>query len=234
MGLAMLPPELLVILREQWPCREQQQRHLSALLSPTLPSPSTTVLYGPHATGKSSVLKAYLEASGLRHAIIRCQECVTGRHLLERTASAVHESLGEKSVGYNGRCENLSALAVHLQRLLGADEKFVLAFDGIDRQREAPPTLLPALARLGEIVRLIAAKSYHIIHADGQIDTQSCNRASRAAPSTTLPSHSWRATCAFSTVLAQPVFAYLVAASSANLLNDTSARRSRLRRGDTC
>jgi origin recognition complex subunit 5 len=29
----------------------------------------------------------------------------------------------------------------------------VLVFDGIDQQREAPPTLLPALARLGEFVR---------------------------------------------------------------------------------
>lgn len=65
----------------------------------------------------------------------------------------------------NGRCENLSALAVQLQRLLSTEgfneeeveegkAKFVLVFDGVDRQREAPPTLLPALARLGEIVRL--------------------------------------------------------------------------------
>lgn len=31
---------------------------------------------------------------------------------------------------------------------------FVLVFDAIDRQKEAPPTLLPALARLSEIVSL--------------------------------------------------------------------------------
>ncbi|KAK1078995.1 hypothetical protein LTR33_006765 [Friedmanniomyces endolithicus] len=31
-------------------------------------------------------------------------------------------------------------------------EKFVLVFDGVDKQRESPPTLLPALARLGEYV----------------------------------------------------------------------------------
>ena len=30
--------------------------------------------------------------------------------------------------------------------------RFVLVFDGIDRQRDAPHTLLPALARLSEIV----------------------------------------------------------------------------------
>ena len=53
---------------------------------------------------------------------------------------------------YNRRCENISALAVHLQRLLEGQEKFALVFDGVDKQRDAPPTLLPALARLGEFV----------------------------------------------------------------------------------
>jgi origin recognition complex subunit 5 len=51
-------------------------------------------------------------------------------------------------------------LVVELSRLLQswaaeADTKhrFVLVFDGVDHQRDAPPTLLPALARLGEVVR---------------------------------------------------------------------------------
>jgi origin recognition complex subunit 5 len=54
-------------------------------------------------------------------------------------------------------------LAVEIGRLLddsnnkgGAShdtkDKFVLILDGIDRQRDAPPTLLPALARMGEVV----------------------------------------------------------------------------------
>ena len=61
------------------------------------------------------------------------------------------------------RCENLAQLAVEIGRLLddsnhkgGAShdtkDKFVLVLDGIDRQRDAPPTLLPALARMGEVV----------------------------------------------------------------------------------
>ena len=53
----------------------------------------------------------------------------------------------------DGRCESLSSLAMTLQRLLEHTQKFVLVFDGIDKQREAPSTLLPALARLGDIVR---------------------------------------------------------------------------------
>lgn len=56
------------------------------------------------------------------------------------------------SVGQAGRCENISALAVHLQDLLKDQERFILVLDGVDKQRDAPPTLLPALARLGETV----------------------------------------------------------------------------------
>lgn len=61
-----------------------------------------------------------------------------------------------------GRCENLAQLAVELGRMVeswtgsgdeGEARKFVLVFDGIDGQRDAPPTLLQALGRLGEIVR---------------------------------------------------------------------------------
>ena len=44
---------------------------------------------------------------------------------------------------------------VELQRLLEGRGKHILVFDGIDRQREVAPTLLPAIARLGETVSLL-------------------------------------------------------------------------------
>lgn len=52
------------------------------------------------------------------------------------------------------RCDHVSLLAVVLGDILAKAgcEKFVLVLDGVDRQREAGQTLLPALARLGEIV----------------------------------------------------------------------------------
>ncbi|TKA68159.1 hypothetical protein B0A55_07437 [Friedmanniomyces simplex] len=166
MGLQQLPDELLLTLTEKWPCREQPLRQFRALLShnrtdipqPTLPSPATIVVYGPHATGKSGITEAYLKSHVTKYAIVNCQECITGRHLLEQTVAAVVESLriglhgADRDDAYNGRCENIAALVVHLQRLLKTLTKFVLVFDGIDKQREAPPTLLPALARLGEYV----------------------------------------------------------------------------------
>ncbi|OQN95463.1 hypothetical protein B0A48_18419 [Cryoendolithus antarcticus] len=175
MGLEMLPEELVLMLREQWPCREAQIRQLSAVFSPHLPSPPTTVVHGAHSTAKSGLVKSYLERSELRHVIVSCRECVTGRHLLERTVAAVSGSLsddGAKTIA-NERCENLSTLTAQLQRLLRGIDKYILVFDGIDRQREPPPTLLPALARLGEnvpgltTVLIVNHSGPRFLHASG-------------------------------------------------------------------
>lgn len=95
-------------------------------------------------------------APRLGYAIVKSAECVTGRHLLERTIAAVAEAVEWK--GRLGRCENLAQLGVLLGKLLerrveeGREDRFVLVFDGVDAQRDAPPTLLPALARMGEVV----------------------------------------------------------------------------------
>lgn len=100
----------------------------------------------------------------IRHATINSSECITGRHLLENTVAAVAKAVGWKRPV--GRCENLAQLVVEIGRMLergreGIDEysgtdvrrdKFILVFDGIDKQRDSPVTLLPALARLGETV----------------------------------------------------------------------------------
>jgi len=98
-----------------------------------------------------------LETLGTTHAIINSRECITARHLFERTIASCADVIGDPVVetinrdGF-GRCENISVLTVQLQLLLNGRQKFILVLDGIDRQREASPTLLPALARLGEIV----------------------------------------------------------------------------------
>lgn len=79
--------------------------------------------------------------------------------MLEQTVGLVAKALGHR--GSLGRCENLSVLAVEIGKLLegwtpAEDDKqrFVLVFDGIDKQKDAPPTLLPALARMGELASL--------------------------------------------------------------------------------
>ena len=114
-------------------------------------------MHGTKATGKSLTVSRVLNALEIPHIVIRSRECITDRHLLERTVLACKQEVEKDSIvafnNVDGRCESLSVLTVTLQRLLEKTQKFVIVFDGIDKQREAPVTFLPALARLGELVR---------------------------------------------------------------------------------
>ncbi|OIW27742.1 hypothetical protein CONLIGDRAFT_448974 [Coniochaeta ligniaria NRRL 30616] len=171
MDFFQLPDELIFsTLSQRFPCRDAQIRTLATLVYPHAAPCRSIVIHGTEATGKSTVTEAVLEklASSeegpeqpriLQYAIVNSIECITGRHLLERTVSRVADSLEWES--RPTRCENLSQLTVELSKMLlypsqhlqrPKDFRFVLVFDAIDRQREAPPTLLPALARLSEII----------------------------------------------------------------------------------
>ena len=125
---------------------------------PDIPAIPALILCGQEATGKTLTITNVLSALGSPYAIIKSRECITGRHLMERTVLSCKAAVEEAGYGpfpsIDGRCENLSVLTVLLQQLLTLCRKFVIVFDGIDRQREASSTLLQALARLGEIVRL--------------------------------------------------------------------------------
>ncbi|KAF2640652.1 hypothetical protein P280DRAFT_480166 [Massarina eburnea CBS 473.64] len=153
----MLPDEILQTLNSEYPCRDSQIQQLAALYSQHLPSPPLLVAHGLTATGKTSIIKSYLRLSALPFAVVNSRECITGRHLLERIAAACLDALdefGDEAVDRRpyARTENLSSLAVNLQRMLEARGKFVLVLDGIDKQREAPPTLMAALGRFGEMI----------------------------------------------------------------------------------
>jgi origin recognition complex subunit 5 len=118
------------------------------------------VIHGLRATGKSSIVPAVLEALDIPHTVIKSRECITGRHLLEQISLSCRSTIAGLSsqdlhLALPGRCESISVLENHLEDTLKhlETERFVLVLDGIDRQREAPSTLLPALARFGAIVR---------------------------------------------------------------------------------
>lgn len=101
-------------------------------------------------------MKAIIEKAGVPSAIVDSRECITSRQLLERIISQCLDALADSGAELQQlpRCDSISALHVHLESNLRAQEKFILVFDGIDKQRDASPTLLPALARLGECVGL--------------------------------------------------------------------------------
>lgn len=162
-----LPDDLLASIITSFPCRDAQINALTTLIQPRIAPCRNIVVHGTEATGKSAITGELLQLlrdhspSELNYAIVRSAECVTARHLFERTTGLVEDTL---QTGLpSSRCETLAALTAELGKLLananerGRDRdvqsRFVLVFDGIDRQRDAPPTLLPALARLSEIVR---------------------------------------------------------------------------------
>ncbi|BDD55806.1 hypothetical protein MPDQ_007952 [Monascus purpureus] len=108
------------------------------------------------------MVRAVLSHLEIPHAIVRSTECITGRHLLTKILWGILEALGLKDEWERfgkGRCEHVSLLAVLLAECLASPKaaesrsgKVVLVLDGIDKQREAPQTLLSALARLGEVI----------------------------------------------------------------------------------
>jgi origin recognition complex subunit 5 len=135
------------------------------------------VVYGAEATGKSTVTSAVLhkiahqsaaDAPPYSYAIVDSKEYITARHLFESIVDRVATAVGEFDA--SRRCETVSQLVVRLGQLLGGNQlaasHFVLALDSIDCQREAPATLLPALARLSETVCLIRPPQSSLTRAD--------------------------------------------------------------------
>lgn len=132
-----------------------------------------------------------MKAAQVPHAIVDSRQCITGRQLLEQTLAATGEAIdeyhgGQESARSLGRCESLSTLQVQLGILLAGNKRLVLVFDGIDRQREAPQTLIPALARFGELVC---------------ISTLAQNRIQMLIYTDTLPHYSFHPLCAESAPL---------------------------------
>ncbi|KXJ89633.1 origin recognition complex subunit 5 C-terminus-domain-containing protein [Microdochium bolleyi] len=166
-NLFQLPDELLAALVDSFPCRDAQIRSLATLVYPRAAPCRNLIIHGTEATGKTAITTALLSAmrhdasAELRFAIVKSTECVTARHLYERTVAAVADALSWE--GKLGSCETLAALTVELSKMLGhfassqsqpqpPPKRFVLVFDAIDRQRDSPPLLLPGLARLSEII----------------------------------------------------------------------------------
>jgi origin recognition complex subunit 5 len=157
-------------------------------LQPTTPSSPNLVIYGLTATGKSSITESVLESFQnstdtqvpIRHAIISSAECITGRHILETAVDRVSNAVGYSKTP--PRCESLASLASILKDIMAeyiagygdaSSAQFVLVFDGIDKQRDAPPTLLPALARLSEqipyltVVFIVTSPRPHMLRNPG-------------------------------------------------------------------
>ncbi|KAL6871601.1 origin recognition complex subunit 5 C-terminus domain-containing protein [Trichoderma longibrachiatum] len=171
-----LPDEAaLAPLLRRFPGRDCQIRALAALLHTDAAPCRNLVIHGAEATGKSSVTRQLLaqlsesnetangRAAGLVHATVDVARCISGRHLFESIIAAATDALRARDGSAGGdvpyqRCETLAQLAASLNSVFDEPQlkneltHFVLVLDGMDRQRDAPPTLMPALARLCETI----------------------------------------------------------------------------------
>jgi origin recognition complex subunit 5 len=107
-----------------------------------------------------------LDARQIPSATVKCIDCLSLRHLLSRIFVACVKATGQlDALEQHDRVDSLNSLVLGLQKLLqNYGQKVVLVLDGIDRQRGASPTLLPAIARLGETVHKSSCLRYFAIY----------------------------------------------------------------------
>lgn len=116
--------------------------------------PPTTVVYGLEGASKLEVIDAVLAAQELTYTVVKSRECLSQRHLLGKIFTACLHALeqGDKVEDYD-RIDSLNALSVNLQQVFKSTAgKVVLVLDSVDEVKGAGLTMLPALARLGDIV----------------------------------------------------------------------------------
>lgn len=98
-----------------------------------------------------------MSSQKVEYVVVNCQECLNQRHLLSKIfARCVSVHKQEEDLDRYDRVDSINALASNLRRLLHKrTEKLVVVVVGVDQQRGATATLLPALARLGNLVGVL-------------------------------------------------------------------------------
>ena len=117
------------------------------------------VVHGLEETHKTEVVTDVLEARRLRYVLLRAGECLSVRHLVGKLFAGCLRTLGcESDAEVYETVDSINALAMCLEKLFRKRPagKVVVVLDGIDDMKSTSTslgtTLLPALARLGDVV----------------------------------------------------------------------------------
>lgn len=110
--------------------------------------------FGPEGSNKHETVRHVLDKEAIEYVIVNCRECLSQRHLLTKIFARFVKHLNKEDLlDKCDRLDNLNALASNLRKILGGRAApLVLVLMNADHQRGATATLLPALARLGELV----------------------------------------------------------------------------------
>ncbi|OAP64759.1 hypothetical protein AYL99_00731 [Fonsecaea erecta] len=153
--VTLLPPELLCLILQKCPCRRSQIEELATYYNEVFPSPSVLVAYGLESTSKTTAIVEVLRCREISHGIIKSRECLSQRHLLSKMFAVCVGALGQESqTEHFDRTDSINALLGNLRKLSERvrGKKFVAVVEDADALKQPGPTLLPALARLGDLV----------------------------------------------------------------------------------
>ncbi|KAJ2160725.1 hypothetical protein GGF46_002026 [Coemansia sp. RSA 552] len=149
-------------LESRFPGRDEQIGELLSFLGePKDPSPPCIFVYGPTATGKTSIVRelfAEYDATGERYAIVNGVECFAPRLLFERVLNswAGHRPSVDNRFANYARCDSLVDFVNNVRELLRdrQHETHYIVVDQAERLRDRGPMLLSVLLRLSELANV--------------------------------------------------------------------------------
>lgn len=176
--------EELEALKKEVKYRESQIDLLNAFISKELETlvPSL-IVHGHKSIGKTFTVENYLEALGIKKTIVKCDECVTKKLLLQRCLKRIRLDSGVDMTKYNqlfnykgvevtnvGKlCENFASFAVALEQFIeetNYNEPHVLLLDRFDQCMDPTNELFPAFLRLQEQSKIKNLSIIFVISTD--------------------------------------------------------------------
>lgn len=165
-------------------CRKSQIELLNAFITTEVETlvPSL-IVHGYKSIGKSYTIERYLEALGVKKTIIRCDECVTKKLLLQkclkriRIDSSVDLTKYNQVFNYKGievtnvgkLCENFANFVTALEQFVEEtkyDEQHVLVLDRFDQCMDPTNDLFPGFLRLQEQSKVRNISIIFVISSD--------------------------------------------------------------------
>lgn len=146
--------EQLIKLQDKFPCREKEINQLFQYYGHE-DEPYIDALYiqGLTSTGKTSIVKNFLETFEIKHVFIDMIRCNTTKILFETLLNQISQIVN-KTKTYN-KCDNLMEFLHHLKYFLkDLEDQIVIVFDKAERFRKMDINLLPAFLRLQELSQL--------------------------------------------------------------------------------
>ncbi|KAK9386285.1 origin recognition complex subunit 5 C-terminus-domain-containing protein [Lipomyces mesembrius] len=143
----------------EFPARYNQFDLLNSLLSKDkTTNPTAIALVGQTSSGKSCVLRRFLQEVQFSHTWLSCDECVTLRVLLQRILAALR-AIGTQdpnNLDYSILCHNSTLFVTQLNdtlRALALEEAHFVVLDRIDELGEPYESFYQLTIKIGDMLR---------------------------------------------------------------------------------